>query len=173
MSGNIIILSLCILVIFPMAVFGASEVQVDGNLHLLSGGSLVFTDGTSASSTSSLCTGGCTGTVDGITKVVHGIYGGSGALTGNGFSVVYNDIGSYTITFANSFSSAPHCVVTSLGHQNDGNGYAACELSGPPSTTSAVITCFQYKPAWTTYNGTTYNYSYIAINTPLSFICLN
>ena len=168
---RIVLSLLFVLVIFPVSAFCDSEVQVDGNLRLKSGGSLVFSDGTSASSTSSLCTGGCTGTVEGVIKAVHGIYGGSGPLAGNGFSVAQNGTGDYTITFANAFSSSPHCVVSSVGHITTSQGYAACELSSVPGTTSMTVTCMQYIPQYNSGNGT-YYYSEQFVNSPFSFICM-
>jgi|GEM_PF-6102903 len=168
MSKAIVVLCVCFALMFPVVALGDSEVNVDGNLRLTSGGYLIFTDGTAANSTSSMCSGGCTGSVDGITKAVHGIYGGSGALTGNGFSVTHNGTGSYTITFTSAFSEAPHCVVTSLGHVSTSQGYVACELSSVPTASSFTVTCMQYIPISFTYP----YYSESFINSALSFICL-
>jgi hypothetical protein len=165
MTKAIVILFVCFIVMVPFAAFGASEVQVNGNLRL-SSGSLIFSDGTMQSSAA---TG--TGVSIGISKVVHGLVGEDGATAATTFSVTHSSTGSYAITFATSFNSAPTCTVTSVGHQNDGMGYVACELSGMPSTGSASISCFQYQPQYNSGNGT-YYYSYIGTDSPFTFICV-
>jgi hypothetical protein len=152
-------------IVLPLTAFGASEVQVGGDFRL-SSGNLIFSDGTTQTTAA---TG--TGVSIGVTKVVHGLAGADGSTAATTFSVNHTGTGFYTITFTTSFSGAPTCVVTSVGHQTDSMGYVACELSSVPSTNSASISCFQYIPMYNDGNGT-YYYNPSAIDTPFTLICV-
>jgi hypothetical protein len=166
MSKALVILFVCFMIVSAVTVYGASEVQVNGVFRITPGGSIIFGDGTTQTTAA---TG--EGVAIGITKVVHGLVGADGLTAATTFSVTHSGTGFYTVTFATSFSSAPTCTVTSLGHQNDGMGYVACELSAVPTTNSVAISCFQYEPKYNSGSGS-YYYSYIATDTPFSLICV-
>jgi hypothetical protein len=115
---------------------------------------------------------GLPGVANGITKGVHGLVGANGATAAAGVSVIHSGTGVYALTFNPAFGGAPTCVITPLGHQSDGNGFIACEPSNVSTTTGVTFSCFQYLPAWTSYSPT-YSYSYLEIDTPFMFICVN
>jgi len=164
------LITLALLLLMATSTFAAGDVKINGDLE--------FPDGTIQSTatvqgpqgekgdTGPAGPQGAPGTTNGITKAVHGLFGPSGVITpGNGFSVKHTGTGAYTVTFTTPFNTAPHCLLTSLGHQQTSTGYADCELSALSTTSSINITCFKYIPG----NG---SYSEQPSDNALTFICI-
>lgn len=151
-------------IIFQSTHVNADGVSVKGtDIVLPPGGQLIFSDNTTLSSASE----------KGITSAVHGIVGPDGSSAAKNCTVSHSGVGEYTIAFAVSlFSSAPDCVVSSVGHVNTSTGYSSCELSSIPSTASVNITCMKYIPTYNSQNGT-YEYTELFFDTPFTFICMN
>jgi hypothetical protein len=138
----------------------AENVTVKGtDIILPTGGRVVFPDTTSLSSASE----------KGITTAVHGIVGPNGASSAKNCTVSHTGTGEYTIAFeASLFSSAPDCVVSSVGHVQTNTGYSSCELSNVPTTASATVSCMKYIPTLGTPP-----YAEEFYDTPFTFICMN
>lgn len=143
----------------------AESVTVKGpDIVLPTDGRVVFPDGSSLSSASE----------KGITTAVHGIVGPDGLSAAKNCTVSHTGTGAYTIAFAASlFSSAPICVVTSVGHVQTNTGYSSCELSNVPTTESATVTCMKYIPKFTTWAAPDNYYTEQFYDTPFTFICMN
>lgn len=156
-----------ICIFFVAALFSVSnQAQAEGvaingtDIVLPAGGRVVFPDSTSLSSASE----------KGIMTAVHGIVGPNGETNPKNYTVSHTQgTGIYTIAFAVSlFSSAPNCVVSSVGHVQTSTGYSSCELSGIPTTASATVSCIKYIPTLGAPP-----YAELFFDTPFTFICMN